>query len=61
MTTGALIFAFNNEHVDYEAMARWSAGNIERHSKENIRTTLIELAGQLTLCNVKLKEGVAGR
>jgi hypothetical protein len=31
MTTGALIFAFNNEHVDYEAMARWSAGNIERH------------------------------
>jgi len=31
MTTGALIFAFNNEHVDYEAMARWSASNIERH------------------------------
>jgi hypothetical protein len=31
MTTGALIFAFNNEHVDYEAMARWSADNIERH------------------------------
>jgi hypothetical protein len=31
MTTGALIFAFNNAHVDYEAMARWSAGNIERH------------------------------
>jgi hypothetical protein len=31
MTIGALIFAFNNEHVDYEAMARWSANNIERH------------------------------
>jgi hypothetical protein len=31
MTTGALIFAFNNEYVDYEAMARWSAANIERH------------------------------
>jgi hypothetical protein len=31
MTTGALIFARNNEQIDYEAMARWSAGNIERH------------------------------
>ena len=27
MTTGALIFAYNNEAIDYEAMARWSAGN----------------------------------
>jgi hypothetical protein len=31
MTTGALIFARNNEQIDYEAMARWSADNIERH------------------------------
>lgn len=31
MTTGALIFARNNEHIDYVAMARWSALNIERH------------------------------
>ena len=31
MTTGALIFARNNELIDYEAMARWSARNIERH------------------------------
>ena len=31
MTTGALIFARNNEHTDYVAMARWSACNIERH------------------------------
>jgi hypothetical protein len=31
MTTGALIFARNNEHIDYVAMARWSARNIERH------------------------------
>jgi hypothetical protein len=31
MTTGALIFARNNEQIDYEAMARWSARNIERH------------------------------
>lgn len=31
MTTGALIFARNNEQIDYEAMARWSAQNIERH------------------------------
>ena len=31
MTTGALIFAFNNEKTDYESMARWSAVNIEHH------------------------------
>jgi hypothetical protein len=31
MTTGALIFARNNETIDYVAMARWSATNIERH------------------------------
>jgi hypothetical protein len=31
MTTGALIFARNNEHTDYVAMAQWSAKNIERH------------------------------
>jgi hypothetical protein len=31
MTTGALIFALNNEQIDYLAMARWSAKNIERH------------------------------
>ena len=31
MTTGALIFACNNESVDYMAMAKWSAKNIERH------------------------------
>jgi hypothetical protein len=31
MTTGALIFARNNEHTDYVSMAKWSAGNIKRH------------------------------
>ena len=31
MTTGALIFARNNEKIDYVAMAEWSACNIERH------------------------------
>jgi hypothetical protein len=31
MTTGAVIFAFNNEHIDYVAMAAWSAKNIQRH------------------------------
>ena len=31
MTTGAVIFARNNEHIDYVAMAQWSAKNIERH------------------------------
>ena len=31
MTVGALIFARNNEQIDYVAMAQWSAKNIERH------------------------------
>lgn len=31
MTTGALIFARNNEKIDYVAMAEWSAQRIERH------------------------------
>lgn len=31
MTTGALIFAFNNEQTDYLEMAAWSAQNIHRH------------------------------
>jgi len=33
MTTGVLIFAFNNQHIDYLAMANWSAQNIRRHLK----------------------------
>jgi hypothetical protein len=39
MTTGALIFARNNEQIDYESMARWSAKNIERHL--NIPTHIV--------------------
>ena len=31
MTTGALIFAFDNEQTDYVAMAGWSAERIHRH------------------------------
>lgn len=31
MTTGVLIFAFDNKHVNYVAMATWSAHNIHRH------------------------------
>ena len=31
MSTGVLIFAFNNEETDYMAMAVWSADNIRRH------------------------------
>ena len=31
MSTGALIFAFNNESIDYVAMAAWSAKNVQRH------------------------------
>lgn len=31
MTTGALIFAYNNEQTDYVAMAAWTAKNIRRH------------------------------
>ena len=39
MTTGALIFAFNNESTDYIAMAEWSARNIRRHL--NIPTAIV--------------------
>lgn len=39
MTTGALIFAYNNESIDYVAMAQWSAQNIKRHL--GIPTTII--------------------
>ena len=31
MTTGALIFAFNNSEIDYLSMAAWSAKRIRRH------------------------------
>lgn len=31
MTQGVVIFAFNNEYVDYVAMAAWSARRIHRH------------------------------
>lgn len=31
MTTGALIFAYNNDAFDYLRMAAWSAENIRRH------------------------------
>lgn len=31
MTTGALIFAYNNDTFDYVRMAAWSADNIRRH------------------------------
>lgn len=31
MTTGALIYALDNEHIDYVAMAVWCAANIRRH------------------------------
>jgi hypothetical protein len=39
MTTGALIFAFNNESTDYVTMAAWSARNIRRHL--NIPTAVV--------------------
>jgi len=31
MTTGALLFAFNNEHTNYVQLAAWAAQNIRRH------------------------------
>ena len=31
MTSGIVIFAYNNELIDYVAMAAWSASNIHRH------------------------------
>lgn len=31
MNRGAVIFAYNNDHVDYLKLATWSAKNIQRH------------------------------
>ena len=31
MTRGVLIFAFNNQHIDYLSMAEWTTRNIHRH------------------------------
>lgn len=31
MSTGALIFAYNNESIDYVSLAAWSANNLRRH------------------------------
>jgi hypothetical protein len=39
MTTGALIFAFNNAEIDYVTMAAWNASNIQRHL--DIPTSLV--------------------
>jgi hypothetical protein len=39
MTTGAVIFAYNNDQIDYLALARWSASNINRHL--NIPTAIV--------------------
>src|SRR5690349_11489878 len=33
--------------------------NIERHSQENIRTTLVELATQFSFSNIELEHGMA--
>jgi hypothetical protein len=33
MTRGALIFAYNNEEIDYVKLAAWSATNIHKHLK----------------------------
>jgi hypothetical protein len=33
MTRGALLFAFNNDRVDYVSQAQWSAPRIKRHLK----------------------------
>ena len=33
MTTGALIFAYNNDKINYVKMAAWTANNIKRHLK----------------------------
>jgi hypothetical protein len=49
MTTGALIFAINNGTIDYEAMAGWSAKNIQRHlgiPTHIVTAQDVELSGQ---------------
>jgi hypothetical protein len=54
MTVGALIFAYNNEQIDYVAMAHWSAQNIKRHL--NIPTTII--TGDIESTNQRYFEDV---
>jgi hypothetical protein len=39
MMRGVVIFAYNSGEIDYQAMARWSAGRIKRHL--GLPTTLI--------------------
>ena len=39
MTTGALVFAYNNDKIDYVKMAAWTANNVRRHL--NIPTALV--------------------
>lgn len=39
MKIGALIYAFNNDHIDYVSMAAWNARNIWRHL--GITTSLV--------------------
>ena len=34
-------------------------GNVKRHSKENIRTALVQLAGEFSVCDIKLEKGMA--
>ena len=36
-------------------------GYIERHSEESVGTSLVELAGQFPVCNVKLEQAMARR
>ena len=58
MTTGALIFAFNNQDIDYVALAEWSAKNIRRHL--DIPTTVItnskQAVGNVNFAHVILTE-----
>src|SRR5690606_5255226 len=36
-------------------------GDVEGHTEENVGAPLIELAGQLSICDIKLEQAVAGR
>lgn len=52
---------FEARHLRHHHRQEGVGGNIEGNTQKGIRTPLIELAAQLTLLNIKLKEAVTGR
>ena len=48
-------------HLRYHHCQQSVRGDVERHPKESVRASLIELAGKLTLSDIELEKAVARR